>query len=471
MGRALFKAFLCGVAGALAWILCEPFFPKSGTSAGWLQDPAFTAVEIRMVFLMGAFIGLASGLVNGLERGGRANTRIAVALGVIFGIVGAMFGHSAAGPIFAGLSRTGSEMIARTFAFIPFGIALGAAVGASQRSQRALISGAFGGGIAGFVTGAVFDPVSHLLAGVSAPLQLGLAQGEVREIGAPGRALMTFGMGLLIGLFTALVDLATRKAWLRLVLGRNEGKEWPLDAGQTLIGRDERAHVPLFGDPSIPPLAAVIVKHGSQFILQDPGSAIGVGHNGVRVPQAVLSPGDTIQIGSLNFQFMMKSHGAGGHEGRAKAVPMGYAQPGQQPVQPMQTPMTQQPMTTPYQAAQPTAAYAPSPPSNQTVAYTPQQAAPAPVAATLIVTSGPMTGQRLSVTMPMEIGREGSSLALGYDAQASRRHASVAPGPNGAQLTDLGSTNGTFVNGQRVSTAILRVGDIVAIGSTSFRVE
>lgn len=481
MGRALFKAFLCGIAGALAWIFCEPFFPKMIQSGRWVRDPAFDRVELWMTLLLGAFIGLASGFVHGRERGGMANLRIATLLGLVFGTMGSMFGHTIAAGIFVGMGggpTSPTTMIARTFSFIPWGLALGAAVGASQRSTRALISGAFGGAIAGFLTGAMFDPVSTVLSSLTAPMApANLPAGYVAEAGAPGRAVMTFGMGLLIGLFTALVDLATRKAWLRLVLGRNEGKEWPLDTAQTLIGRDERAHVPLFGDASIPPLAAVIVKHGSQYILQDPGSPIGVGHNGVRVPQAVLSPGDTIQIGNLNFQFMMKSHGAGAHEGRAKAMPMNYSpQAPQQPMQPMQ-PMAaqptvaQQPITTPYQAAQPTAAYAPQPMPNQTVAYTPQVAPAMAPAATLVVTSGPMTGQRIAVSGPIEIGREGSGLAMGYDAQASRKHASVSPGPSGVQLTDLGSTNGTYVNGQRVPSAVLRSGDTVTIGSTSFRVE
>jgi pSer/pThr/pTyr-binding forkhead associated (FHA) protein len=38
-------------------------------------------------------------------------------------------------------------------------------------------------------------------------------------------------------------------------------------------------------------------------------------------------------------------------------------------------------------------------------------------------------------------------------------------------LADLGSTNGTYVNGQRVLSATLKPGDLVRIGATTFRVE
>jgi len=60
---------------------------------------------------------------------------------------------------------------------------------------------------------------------------------------------------------------------------------------------------------------------------------------------------------------------------------------------------------------------------------------------------------------------------MAYDSQASRRHASVTPLPTGVALTDLGSTNGTFLNGQRVQTASARFGDTIKIGGTTFRVE
>jgi pSer/pThr/pTyr-binding forkhead associated (FHA) protein len=38
-------------------------------------------------------------------------------------------------------------------------------------------------------------------------------------------------------------------------------------------------------------------------------------------------------------------------------------------------------------------------------------------------------------------------------------------------MQDLGSTNGTFVNGQRTSSALLNRGDVVQLGSSTFRVE
>ena len=243
---------------------------------------------------------------------------------------------------------------------------------------------------------------------------------------------------------------------MRLVLGRNEGREWPIDNDKTMIGRDERAHVPLFGDINVAPLHAIIFKQGSQYVLQDQNTGIGIGWNGQRVPNAILSPGDTFQIGSHNLQFLMKDSAARAmHEGRAYGMPMNASgqqvtpiQLGQANSQPYQQP-GQQTIVTP--TSQPTQAF---------------QAGFA-----LVATGGPLTGQRFNVDQPLEAGREAPGITMGFDAQASRRHASFTPTPNGVQMQDLGSTNGTFVNGQRTSSALLNRGDVVQLGSSTFRVE
>jgi pSer/pThr/pTyr-binding forkhead associated (FHA) protein len=82
-----------------------------------------------------------------------------------------------------------------------------------------------------------------------------------------------------------------------------------------------------------------------------------------------------------------------------------------------------------------------------------------------------LTGQRFEVVQPIEAGREVVGITLGFDSQASRRHASFTPTVAGVQMRDLGSTNGTFVNGQRTMSALLNRGDVVQLGNSTFRVE
>ena len=69
--------------------------------------------------------------------------------------------------------------------------------------------------------------------------------------------------------------------------------------------------------------------------------------------------------------------------------------------------------------------------------------------------------------VPLTIGRLPSSdLRLGiYDTRASARHAEIVLEKHNIVLHDVGSTNGTFVNGRKLPVAILNTGDIVEFGT------
>ena len=58
------------------------------------------------------------------------------------------------------------------------------------------------------------------------------------------------------------------------------------------------------------------------------------------------------------------------------------------------------------------------------------------------------------------------------DATVSRRHAALEPTQKGAyRLDDLGSTNGTAIDGVRIASAFVRGGELVRFGSTAMRLE
>jgi pSer/pThr/pTyr-binding forkhead associated (FHA) protein len=57
-------------------------------------------------------------------------------------------------------------------------------------------------------------------------------------------------------------------------------------------------------------------------------------------------------------------------------------------------------------------------------------------------------------------------------ADVSRHHCTIRIGRDEATLTDLGSSNGTYVNGQRVrSQTVLHTGDVIRIGDREFVVD
>jgi hypothetical protein len=76
--------------------------------------------------------------------------------------------------------------------------------------------------------------------------------------------------------------------------------------------------------------------------------------------------------------------------------------------------------------------------------------------------------RRLPVTgAPLLIGRAPECQLVLKDAQASRRHARLHARDGVLVLTDLASTNGTRVNGRRVTEVVLGMGDRIQIGETT----
>jgi len=72
---------------------------------------------------------------------------------------------------------------------------------------------------------------------------------------------------------------------------------------------------------------------------------------------------------------------------------------------------------------------------------------------------------------PMRIGRATECELVLKDSRVSRRHARLHARDGLLVLTDLGSTNGTRVNGHRVTELVLGAGDRIQIGETSLIVE
>ncbi|ACU53063.1 FHA domain containing protein [Acidimicrobium ferrooxidans DSM 10331] len=70
------------------------------------------------------------------------------------------------------------------------------------------------------------------------------------------------------------------------------------------------------------------------------------------------------------------------------------------------------------------------------------------------------------------IGRQSGADVRIDDNRVSRRHAEVTIAEGTATVTDLGSTNGTFVNGERVARPTeLQAGDVLRLGAVEVRVE
>ena len=110
----------------------------------------------------------------------------------------------------------------------------------------------------------------------------------------------------------------------------------------------------------------------------------------------------------------------------------------------------------------------------------PQQAAAAglgrPQTGLLVVLASPTLDpgtERELDSSPVTLGRAAENdLVLDTDEFASVNHARIEPRRDGVWLEDLGSTNGTFVNGVKLTRPRkLASGDVIRVGETDLRYE
>jgi hypothetical protein len=92
--------------------------------------------------------------------------------------------------------------------------------------------------------------------------------------------------------------------------------------------------------------------------------------------------------------------------------------------------------------------------------------------ADVVVKTGSLAGRRITVDKEVTLGREDTDLVFEDDGEVSRRHAALRPAGGRVEIEDLGSTNGTFVNDNRITgPTALSSGDKVRIGQTTLEVE
>lgn len=336
--------------------------------------------------------------------------------------------------------------ITRGIGWALMGAAVGVGLGFVRRDMLQSARGAMGGALGGFIGGFVFDGLTSI--------------SDAGGDGAFSRFVGQIIMGALIALLMRVVQDAMKDAWLLgISSGTYEGKEYPLNTARVSVGRDESNAISLFRDTKLPAKLGALVSQNGQWFWQ--GEAIEI--NGVPCENAPISPGDTLKIGTTQFRFQSKS----GKSNAPTYQPPPIASPIYAP-SPANLPA---PSNAPTVAgwAPPPAATAPASPSFSAPANAPTIRATMP---TFALSS--LQGKSLAIPaceQPASIGRMGNSAIVVADAGVSSRHAQLQWRNGALQITDLGSTNGTFVNGEKLEQHVARrlnVGDRVRLGKLDF---
>ncbi|GAA2720760.1 FHA domain-containing protein [Streptomyces luteosporeus] len=266
-----------------------------------------------------------------------------------------------------------------------------------------------------------------------------------------------------------------------LVLELN-GQTWALDPSRSYtLGRDPQGDMVL-EDARVSWRHATIRWNGRSWVLEDHGSTNGTYVQGQRIHQLELGPGAAVHLGNATDGPRMSLSAAAAPAAPAADIysaqtaiapplhqqgppPQQYQQPqhggagqgwpGQQYQQPAQA---QGGWQQPHQPHQP---------------YVPQQAQPEQGSAGAPPVYGdrsPTSFHQMAVGRVMRIGRALDNELVVSDLQVSRHHAEFRATSDGRfEIVDLGSHNGTYVNGQPVSRQIIGPQDTVGVGHSTFR--
>src|SRR5205823_5330562 len=92
-----------------------------------------------------------------------------------------------------------------------------------------------------------------------------------------------------------------------------------------------------------------------------------------------------------------------------------------------------------------------------------------PLIAKLVVVGGDVKTTEINLKLPSTIGRgRGTSIVLPHPL-ISRQHCELYEAGGKLMVRDLGSLNGTFVNNQRVNDSAIAPGELLTVGTVTFR--
>ncbi len=237
-------------------------------------------------------------------------------------------------------------------------------------------------------------------------------------------------------------------AFLKVVSGAREGLNISLSATEPLIIGRKRGDL-ILDDPLVSGAHAQIIPRDDGFVLQDLGSTNGTMVEGRLIREVVLRPGAEISIGQSRLVLFVGAEEEPAPPDRA-SLEIAWLLDEELVELRGSTDRTRSPNDVIDQDLR-------LPPGLQAVV---EVVAGADVGKVFRFTRGNVT-----------IGRKTGEVPLS-DTEVSRRHAVIEVfGREMIFLRDLGSTNGTYHNGRRISVAGVRAGDTIGVGKSVLKLQ
>jgi hypothetical protein len=261
--------------------------------------------------VVAGLIGLTIGGVEGVVCRTYSRAAWCAAIGLLAGLIGGAISHFVAGLIYGLLGLINSDadptknvtafifqMFRRGLGWTVAGMTMGLGQGFALKSSKLKLNGFIGGMVGGLVGGLLFDPIS-LMFGSD-----GLSNGSL------SRAIGIVVIGATVGAMIGFTDLLTRDAWLKVLTGPLQGKEFSFSVTPVRIGSSQKNEIYLFKDSKVQPVHAEINKLRDAYEIVDNSSETGTFVNGQPVSRIRLTDGAHIRIGDSEFSFSSREKAA-----------------------------------------------------------------------------------------------------------------------------------------------------------------
>ena len=242
-----------------------------------------------VALMIGLFLGIGEGVFYGSKDHALRYGLIGAGISTVLGFISGDLAQLMYAAVIDSDASLFTQSSVRGLGWSIMGIGVGLAVGLIKPEPRRLLFCGAGGLIGALLGGFLFNYIFELIP---------------NNLAARGAAILV--MGILIGVGVGLLEQFAKAAWLKVIRGEFEGKEYLVFAGTTSIGNNSKNTIVLFKDKLVGPHHCDIKLEGSKYVLTDCGTPMGTVVNGSRVDKHILKAGDAIAIGNSVLVFNTK---------------------------------------------------------------------------------------------------------------------------------------------------------------------
>ncbi len=242
-----------------------------------------------IALFIGLFLGIGEGIYYGSKEKAVKYALIGAGVSLAIGFISGYLAQWMYSGMLGDNPADFAAAFIRALGWMIMGLGIGVSVGLIKPEKKRILFCSLGGLVGAFIGGFLFNYVCDIIP---------------NDVVARGIAIVI--MGSLIGIGVGLLEQFAKAAWLKVIRGEFEGKEYLVFAGTTSIGNNGKNTIVLFKDKLVGPHHCDINLEGGKYVLTDCGTPMGTIVNGQKTVRHVLRQGDVIAIGNSVLVFNTK---------------------------------------------------------------------------------------------------------------------------------------------------------------------